>query len=65
MLDDVEAPPREDKLGSTGRLRDGRFDPRRARRSRSPEGVFPVIDEFEITVPTDGFVYDELLVSTT
>lgn len=26
----------------------------------SPEGVFPVVDEFDITVPTDGFVYDEL-----
>lgn len=26
----------------------------------SPEGVFPIVDEFDITVPTDGFVYDEL-----
>lgn len=26
----------------------------------TPEGVYPVIDEFEVTVPTDGFVYDEL-----
>jgi hypothetical protein len=25
-----------------------------------PEGVYPVIDEFDVTVPTDGFVYDEL-----
>jgi hypothetical protein len=25
-----------------------------------PEGVYPVVDEFEVTVPTDGFVYDEL-----
>lgn len=25
-----------------------------------PENVYPVIDEFECTVPTDGFVYDEL-----
>ena len=25
-----------------------------------PENVFPVIDEFECTVPTDGFVYDAL-----
>jgi len=27
-----------------------------------PEGVYPVIDEFEVTVPTDGFVYDRLIV---
>jgi hypothetical protein len=26
----------------------------------TPEGVYPVVDEFEITVPTDGFVYEEL-----
>ena len=25
-----------------------------------PEGVYPVIDEFDVTVPTEGFVYDEL-----
>lgn len=25
-----------------------------------PEGVYPVIDQFEVTMPTDGFVYDEL-----
>jgi len=25
-----------------------------------PENVYPVIDEFECTVPTDGFVYDAL-----
>lgn len=29
----------------------------------SPEGVYPVVDEFEITVPTDGFVYEELKIS--
>jgi hypothetical protein len=28
----------------------------------TPEGVFPVIDQFEVTVPTDGFVYDSLQV---
>jgi len=28
----------------------------------TPEGVYPVIDEFEVTVPTDGFVYDEIKV---
>lgn len=28
-----------------------------------PEGVYPLIDEFDITVPTDGFVYDELKVT--
>jgi hypothetical protein len=27
-----------------------------------PEGVYPVIDEFDVTMPTDGFVYDELKV---
>jgi hypothetical protein len=27
-----------------------------------PEGVFPVVSEFEVTMPTDGFVYDELKV---
>ena len=26
----------------------------------SPEGIFPIIDEFEVTVPTEGFVYDRL-----
>jgi hypothetical protein len=30
----------------------------------TPEGVYPVIDEFDVTVPTDGFVYDELTVVT-
>ena len=30
----------------------------------TPEGVFPVIHEFSVTVPTDGFVYDELRVNT-
>jgi hypothetical protein len=25
-----------------------------------PEGVYPVVDQFEVTMPTDGFVYDEL-----
>lgn len=27
-----------------------------------PEDVYPVIDEFEVTVPTEGFVYDDLQV---
>jgi hypothetical protein len=27
-----------------------------------PEGVYPVVEEFDVTVPTDGFVYDELKV---
>jgi len=30
---------------------------------QKPEGVFPIIDEFDVTVPTDGFVYDELELS--
>lgn len=25
-----------------------------------PEGVYPIVNEFDVTVPTDGFVYDEL-----
>ena len=25
-----------------------------------PEGVYPIIDQFDVTMPTDGFVYDEL-----
>jgi hypothetical protein len=25
-----------------------------------PEAVYPIIDQFDVTVPTDGFVYDEL-----
>jgi hypothetical protein len=28
----------------------------------TPEGVYPVVDEFDVTMPTDGFVYDELKV---
>jgi hypothetical protein len=28
-----------------------------------PENVFPIVDEFEVTVPTDGFVYDELKIT--
>ena len=27
-----------------------------------PEGVYPVVDEFDVTVPTDGFVYDTIKV---
>lgn len=26
----------------------------------SPENVYPIVQEFEVTVPTEGFVYDEL-----
>jgi len=26
----------------------------------SPEGVFPIVDQFEVTVPTPGFVYERL-----
>jgi len=29
----------------------------------TPQDVFPIVDEFDVTVPTDGFVYDELHVS--
>jgi hypothetical protein len=27
-----------------------------------PQNVFPIVDEFEVTVPTEGFVYDRLIV---
>jgi hypothetical protein len=30
--------------------------------SPDPEKLYPIIDEFEVTVPTEGFVYDELKV---
>ncbi len=26
----------------------------------TPEGTYPIVQEFEVTVPTEGFVYDEL-----
>jgi hypothetical protein len=29
-----------------------------------PEGVYPVVAEFDVTAPTEGFVYDELTVVT-
>jgi len=28
-----------------------------------PEGVYPIVQEFDVTVPTEGFVYDELQVT--
>jgi hypothetical protein len=28
-----------------------------------PENVYPIVDEFDVTLPTDGFVYDELKVT--
>jgi hypothetical protein len=28
-----------------------------------PEGVYPIVDQFDVTMPTDGFVYDELNVT--
>ncbi|MEV0149989.1 MULTISPECIES: hypothetical protein [unclassified Nonomuraea] len=30
----------------------------------SPEGVYPVVQTFDVTVPTEGFVYDEITIST-
>jgi hypothetical protein len=26
----------------------------------NPENVYPIVQEYEVTVPTEGFVYDEL-----
>lgn len=31
---------------------------------QSPEGVYPIIEQFDVTVPTEGFVYDEITVTT-
>ncbi len=28
-----------------------------------PEGVYPIVQEFDVTVPTEGFVYDQLQVT--
>jgi hypothetical protein len=28
-----------------------------------PEGVYPIIEQFDVTMPTDGFVYDEITVT--
>ncbi|MGJ6969222.1 hypothetical protein ACSDR0_45770 [Streptosporangium sp. G11] len=30
----------------------------------SPEGVYPVVQTFDVTVPTEGFVYDEITIRT-
>lgn len=27
-----------------------------------PENVFPIIEEFDVTLPTEGFIYDEILI---
>jgi|GEM_PF-1062031 len=29
----------------------------------SPENIYPIIDEFDVTLPTEGFVYDEVLIN--
>ncbi|GIX21861.1 MAG: hypothetical protein KatS3mg121_0644 [Gammaproteobacteria bacterium] len=29
----------------------------------SPQDLYPIIDEFDVTVPTEGFVYDRLLIA--
>lgn len=65
LLSDIEAyRSREDKLGQTGAdwvtvdaTPGAPADPAK------PEGVYPVVDEFDVTMPTDGFVYDELIVT--
>jgi hypothetical protein len=31
----------------------------------SPEGVYPVVQTFDVTVPTEGFVYDEITIKAT
>jgi hypothetical protein len=64
LLTDVESHrTREDQLGPNGPdYVTVESTPGAPADPAKPEGVFPVIDEFEITVPTDGFVYDELKV---
>jgi hypothetical protein len=29
---------------------------------QKPEAVFPIVDQFEVTLPTEGFVYDDITV---
>ena len=66
LLDQIEAyRAREGKLGLNGAdyvkvdsTPGAPADP------ATPEGVYPVIEEFDVTMPTDGFVYDELTVVT-
>jgi hypothetical protein len=55
---------REDKLGANGpdyvtvdSTPGAPADPAK------PEGVYPVVEQFDVTMPTDGFVYDELNVT--
>jgi hypothetical protein len=65
LLSDIESfRSREGKLGLTGAdwvtvdaTPGAPADPAK------PEGVYPVVDEFDVTMPTDGFVYDELVVN--
>lgn len=65
LMADIEAfRSREGKLGLTGAdwvtvdaTPGAPADPAK------PEGVYPVVDEFDVTMPTDGFVYDELVVN--
>ncbi|SFH49962.1 hypothetical protein SAMN05216299_1177 [Nitrosospira sp. Nsp14] len=54
---------REDKLGMNGAdWVTVESTPGAPADPAKPEGVYPVVDEFDVTVPTDGFVYDELKV---
>jgi hypothetical protein len=54
---------REDKLGMNGAdYVTVSSTPGAPADPAKPEGVYPVVDEFDVTVPTDGFVYDELKV---
>ena len=29
----------------------------------TPQDVYPIVDEFDVTVPTGGFVYDKLILN--
>jgi hypothetical protein len=65
LIADIESfRTREDKLGLNGAdwvtvdaTPGAPADPAK------PEGVYPVIEEFDVTMPTDGFVYDQLTVN--
>ena len=37
-------------------------DPGAPESGLKPQDVFPIINEFDVTVPTDGFVYDKLVI---
>jgi hypothetical protein len=75
---DVDAGPLADLLSDVGdyREREGQLGvngpdyvtvdstPGAPANPATPEGVYPVVNQFDVTVPTDGFVYDKLQIVT-